>query len=107
MNTLICILIFVLGYVGYKYIYPWANETIEKKKIEGLNQYMGRLVLHIEKTESAYCYCWDFDFADISDNDYKKIMQYCIRHGLKIPAELLSNHTKKDISDLEQKDVSR
>lgn len=65
MSTIICILVFVIGFVGYKYIYPWATKTIEKNKIEGLNQYMGRQVLHIEKTESAYCYCWDFDFAKI------------------------------------------
>ena len=102
MSTLICLLVFVMGFVGYKYIYPWVKKTIEKKKIEGLNQYMGRQVLHIEEDESKYCYCWDFDFAYISDSDYKKIMQYCIRHNLKIPAELLSNHTKKDISDIEQ-----
>ena len=102
MSTIICILVFVIGFVGYKYIYPWATKTIEKNKIEGLNQYMGRQVLHIEEDESAYCYCWDFDFADISDSDYKKIMQYCIRHNLKNPAELLSNHTRKDTSDLEK-----
>lgn len=99
LGSIICILVLVLGYVGYKYIYPLVRETIEKKKIEALNQYMGRQVLHIEKTKSDYCYCWDFDFADISDNDYKKIMNYCIRHNLKNPAELLANHTKKDISD--------
>ena len=101
MSTIICILVLVLGYVGYKFIYPWASKSIEKKKIEGLNRYMGRQVLHIEEDESAYCYCWDFDHASISDSDYKKMLQYCIRHNLKVPAELLSKHTRKDLSDLE------
>lgn len=83
-------------------ILSWARKTIEKKQIEGLNRYMGRQVLHIEEDESSYCYCWDFDFDEISNSDYKKMMQYCISHNMKIPAQLLSNHTKKDISDLEQ-----
>lgn len=89
--------------VGFRYIHPWVTKTKEKKKIEGLNRYMGRQVLHIEEDKSKYCYCWDFDFEDISDRDYKEMLQYCIRHNLKVPAELLSKHTKKDISDLEQK----
>lgn len=102
LKNIICFLVLVLGFVGYKYIFPWVVEVIEKKKIDGLNQYMGRQVLHIENNKSAYCYCWDFDFAVISDRDYKKILLYCIKHNLKTPAELLANHTKKDISDIEQ-----
>jgi len=102
MSTVISILVIVLGFVGYKYIYPWVSKTIERMKIEGLNQYMGRQVLHIEESESTYCYCWDVNFAIISDSDYKKMLQYCISHNMKIPAQLLSNHTKKDFSNLEQ-----
>lgn len=103
METIISILVVVLGFVGYKYIYPWARDTIEQKKIDGLNRFMGRQVLHIEKDETSYCYCWDFDYAYISDSDYKKMLQYCISHNMEIPARLLSEHTKKDVSDLEQK----
>lgn len=72
MSTVISILVIVLGFVGYKYIYPCVSKTIERMKIEGLNQYMGRQVLHIEESESTYCYCWDVNFAIISDSDYKK-----------------------------------
>jgi hypothetical protein len=101
MSTFVFILVIVLGFVGYKYIYPWVCITIEKKRIEGLNQYMRRQVLHIEEDKSTICYCWDFDYEKISEYDYKKMLRYCIRHNLKNPAELLINRTKKDISDSE------
>ncbi len=102
IHNIILIIVIAVGYVGYKYILPWLCLTIEKKKIEGLNRYMGRQVLHLEKDDKAIYYCWDFDFATISDNDYKRIMKYCIRHSLKNPAEILTNHSKIDLSDIEQ-----